>query len=79
MQASRKHQANSLYDYTLTRQRYRFEINSLREKLNGYFLPYEIHKYATEFRLRLVCTVYLYVYLYVLSLTLAQEPSEPSP
>lgn len=77
MQASRKHQANSLYDYRLTRQRYRFEINSLREKLNGYFLPYEIHKYATEFRLG--CTVYLYVYLFVLSLILAQEPSEPSP
>ncbi len=26
-------------------------INDLRKKLNGYFLPYEIHRYANEFRL----------------------------
>jgi WD40 repeat protein len=26
-------------------------INDLRKKLNGYFLPYEIHRYAKEFRL----------------------------
>lgn len=29
----------------------RLEINSLREKLNGYFLPAEINRYAAEFRL----------------------------
>jgi len=48
--ATRDRMSRANADFIRT-EKARLEINSLREKLNGYFLPYEIHKYAKEFSL----------------------------